>query len=257
MNEELKAHSPWDGRRLLAAFGLCLALWGCATASRVKVTAEVVDPVQARSRSVAVVSDSFMDDPIEADNIANLVRDQLVSQGFKVSETEDAAELIVIPTIQRSTQAGAAAVPARMPRPFDIPHGPGQTSLMESQNALRSLGFEFATLPTQEQPRVGLMVTAISREIWLNALLQPQPEIPRIWRIVAITTLRKQDVTPNLVEAVGAKLSEITAPPATPTQRPPQPAPSHPQPTPTQTQSPSARTQSPTPAPSASPKKRR
>lgn len=209
--------------RLIAAFGLCLVLLGCATGPRVNVTAEVVDPEQAKSRSVAVVADSFMDDAVEADNVAGLLRQQLVLQGFKMGQTENEAELIVIPTIERSLSTGAGTVPARMRRPFEASHGLGQTSLMESQNAMRNLGFEFGTLPSQEQPRIGLMVTAVSREVWFNAFLEPQTEIPRVWRIVAITAVRKQDVTPNLVEAVGAKLSEITAPPtpaAQPTRTP-------------------------------------
>jgi hypothetical protein len=231
--------------RLLAAFGLCLVCLGCATGPRVKVTAEVVDPEQAKSRSVAVVADSFMDDAVEADNVAGLLRQQLVLQGFKVSQNENEAELIVIPTLERSTierssSTGAGTVPARMRRPFDVSHGLGQSSLMESQNAMRNLGFEFGTLPSQEQARIGLMVTAVSREVWSNALLEPQTEIPRVWRVVAITAVRKQDVTPNLVEAVGTKLGEIAASP-TPTA----------QPTPTPT--PAAR---PTATPSDAPEKK-
>lgn len=220
----MKIQLEGNGLRLLAAFGLCLAIFGCATVPRVKVTAEIVDPEQARSRSVAVVADSFMDDAVEADNVAGLVRNQLALQGFKVSETENEAELVVIPTIERSTSAGPAAPPARMRRPFDVSHGLGQTGLMESQNALRNLGFEFGTLPAQEQPEIGLMVTAVSREVWFNALLEPQAEIPRVWRIVAITPLRKQDVTPKLVEAVGAKLSEIATQPAAAAQPTPTPS---------------------------------
>jgi hypothetical protein len=178
----------------------------------VKVTAEVADPGRAGSRSVAVVADSFMDDSAAAENVAELLRQQLVLQGFNVKQTEDEAELIVIPTIERSAAASDTALPARMRRPFEVSQGLGQTSLMESQNAMRNLGFEFGTLPDQEQPRIGLMVTAVSREAWSSALVEPQAEIARVWRIVAISSVRKQDVTPYLVEAVGIKLSEISAP---------------------------------------------
>jgi hypothetical protein len=251
--------------RFLAAFGLCLVCLGCATGPRVKVTAEVVDPEQAKSRSVAVVADSFMDDTVEADNVAGLLRQQLVLRGFKVSQNENEAELIVIPTIERSTierssSTGAGTVPATMRRPFDVSHGLGQSSLMESQNAMRNLGFEFGTLPSQEQPRIGLMVTAVSREVWSNALLEPQTEIPRVWRIVAITAARKQDVTSNLVEAVGAKLGEIAASAAPAVQSTPTPAPaarptprSTPAARPTPRSTPAAR---PTATPSETPKKK-
>lgn len=210
--------------RLLAVLGMCLTLWSCATTPRVRVTAEVDDPAQAQSRSVAVVADLFMDDAAEADRIAGLVRDQLASQGFAVKETENEAELVIIPTIERSKPADAAAAPpARMRRPFDVSQRVGQSSLMESQNALRNLGFEFGSLPAEEQPRVGLMVTAVSKEVWFKALVESQREIPRVWRIMAISPLKKQDVTPKLVEAVGSKLSEIAAAPVpapTPTPSP-------------------------------------
>lgn len=212
--------------RLFAVLGVCSMLWSCATAQQVKVSAEVDDPAQAKSRSVAVVADLFMDDAAEADRIAGLVRDQLASQGFTVKETENEAELVIIPTIERSKPADAAAAPsARMRRPFDVSQGVGQSSLMESQNALRNLGFEFGSLPAEEQPRVGLMVTAVSREVWFKALRESQTEIPRVWRIMAISPLKKQDATPKLVEAVGSKLSEIAAAPV-PAQPTPTPSPS-------------------------------
>jgi hypothetical protein len=215
----------WQIWRFIGISGLCLALWSCATGPQVKVVAEVANPEKARSRSVSVVADLFMDDAAEAITVAELVRDQLAAQGFKVKETESEAELVVIPTVERSKMAGAAAAPpARMRRPFDVSHGFGQSNLMESQNALRNLGFQFETFPAQEQPRVGLMVTAVSRETWFKALLEPQTEIPRVWRIVAISPQKKQDVTPQLVEAVGAKLTEITATPMRPAQPAPRPS---------------------------------
>jgi hypothetical protein len=212
---------------LLCAFGLCCTVWGCATGPRVKVVAEVVDPERARSRSVSVLADSFMTDRVEADNVAQLVRDQLSSQGFAVKEFEEEAELIVIPTVQRSGPAETATAARRMLRPFDIPYGPGQASLMQSQTAMRNLGFEFGTLPVQEQPRVGLMVTAIAKQVWMNVPVVSESEIPRVWRVVALTGLGKEDVTAKLVEAVGAKLAELmtTAPPLTQPSPTPSPTP--------------------------------
>ena len=156
-----------------------------------------------------------MNDHVEADNLAQLVRDQLSSHGFSVSDSEENAELIVIPSIERSAPAEAPTAARRMLRPFDIPYGPGQTSLMGSQNAMRNLGFEFGMLSVQEQPRIGLMVTAISKDVWLNAPLASESEIPRVWRVVAIAPLTKEDMTTKLVEAAGAKLGEIAAAPST------------------------------------------
>ena len=68
------------------------------------------------------------------------------------------------------------------------------------------------------------MVTAISKDVWLNTPLVSESEIPRVWRVVAIAPLTKEDMTTKLVEAAGAKLGEIAAAPSTPA--PPTPTPS-------------------------------
>ena len=203
---------------LALVLGLSLTFFSCATTSRVKVTAEVIDPGQATSRSVTVVADSFMSDAAEADMVAELVRGELASLGFKVNEMEEQAQLIVIPTLERSTATRTAPGPTGMRRPIDI------SDLMRSQSAMQNLGFEFETLPAQEQPRVALMITAITKYVWLNAPLASESEIPRVWRVVAIAPLTKEDMTTRLVEAAGAKLGEIAGAPSTPA--PPTPTPS-------------------------------
>jgi hypothetical protein len=209
---------------LALVLGLSLTFFSCATTSRVKVTAEVIDPGQATSRSVTVVADSFMNDAAEADMVAELVRGELASLGFKVNEMEEQAQLIVIPTLERSTATRTAPGPTGMRRPIDISDQVGGSSLMGSQNAMRNLGFEVGTLSVQEQPKIGLIVTAISKNVWLNAPLASEGEIPRVWRVVAIAPLTKEDMTTKLVEAAGAKLGEIAAAPSTPA--PPTPTPS-------------------------------
>ena len=104
MRIECRAQETW--RLLLLAWSLGLLLGGCATAPQVKVAAEVFDPEKAKNRSVAVIADLYMDDPVEADTLAGLIRNQLTANGFKVQETENEAELVVIPTIERSKPAG-------------------------------------------------------------------------------------------------------------------------------------------------------
>jgi hypothetical protein len=259
---DLRRHS----RLLFLACGICLILCSCATAPRVKVTAEVVDPAQARNRSVMVVADSFMSDAAEADTVAELVRGELVTLGFQVNDSEEKAELIVIPTLERSAPAGTVPTPTRMQRPIDISHDVGRTSLMGTQTAMRNIGFQVETPSAQEMPRIGLMVTAVSKEVWLNAPLVSENEIPRVWRVVAVASLNKEDMTTKLVQAAGAKLGEITATPPTPTQPgPTQPAPSEAAPTqpsqtqpgPTQTGPTQPALTQPSPTPSPTPKRKR
>ena len=214
-------------QRLLLVVGvvLSLALSTCVTTPQVKVTAEVIDPEQARSRSVAVVADSYMNDAVEADAVAELLRGQLASLGFSLKETEEEADLIVIPTLERSSPTATSRVPFSMRRPFDSSPGVGQAGLIKSQNTMRNLGFEFKTLPEQPEARIGLMVTAITKDVWLNAPLASESEIPRVWRVVAVAPLNKQDMTTKLVEAAGAKLSEIAASPVIEVQPSPPPSP--------------------------------
>jgi hypothetical protein len=225
MRFDYRAQETW--RLLLLAWSLGLLLGGCATAPQVKVAAEVFNPEEAKNRSVAVIADQYMDDPAEADKLADLIRNQLIANGFKVQETESEAELVVIPTIERSkpTSTGTAPLP-RAWRSFDLPYGLGRASMTESQNALRNLGFEFGSAaPEPEQLKAGLMVTAVTREAWLKALLDEKIEIPRVWRIIAVSPLKKEDVTPKLVEAVGSKLNQVASG-KTPETEKPHPTPS-------------------------------
>ena len=152
-------------RLLLFALSLGLLLGGCASDPQVKLAAQVFDSEKAKSRSVAIVPDLYMDDPAEADKLAELMRGQLTLNRFKVRETENEAELVVISTIERSkpTSTGTAP-PPRAWRSFDLSYGLGRANMMESQNALRNLGFEFGSAaPTPEQLKAGLMVTAVTR----------------------------------------------------------------------------------------------
>ena len=97
--------------RLSLVWSLGWPLGGCASAPRVKVAAEAFDSEKAKSRSVAVVADLYMEDPAEADKLAELVRGQLVVRGFKVQETENKADLVIVPTIERSKPASSVATP--------------------------------------------------------------------------------------------------------------------------------------------------
>jgi hypothetical protein len=202
---------PETWRLLLLVWSLGFLLMGCASAPTVKVATEVFDAEKAKNRSVAVVADLYMDDQDEADKLAGLIRNQLTANGFKVQEKENEAELVVIPTMERSKPPSAGTTPPpRAWRSFDLSYGLGRANMMESQNALRNLGFEFAyAAPAPEQLKAGLIVTAVTRETWFKALPDKKTEIPRVWRIIAVSPIKKEDVTPKLVEAVGSKLNEV------------------------------------------------
>jgi hypothetical protein len=214
---------PETWRLLLLVWSLGFLLGGCASAPKVKVAAEVFDAEKAKNRSVAVVADLYMDDQVEADKLAGLIRNQLTANGFKVQETENEAELVVVPTMEHSKTTSTGVAPlSRALRSFDLSYGLGRASMMESQNALRNLGFGFESEPAPEQLKAGLMVTAVTREAWFKALLNEKTEIPRVWRIIAVSPIKKEDVTPKLVEAVGSKLNEVAGAKAEPEKPPAQ-----------------------------------
>ena len=202
---------PEMGRWVSFVLSLGLLLGGCASAPRVKVAAEVFDREKAKSRSVAVVADLYMDDPAEADKLATLMRGRLTGSGFKVQETENEADLVIVPTIERSNPAGTTArPPPRAWHASDLSYGLGQANMTESQNALRNLGFDFGPAePAPEQSKAGFMITAVSREAWFKGLMDEKAEIPRVWRIIAVIPVEKEDVTPKLVDAVASKLDEV------------------------------------------------
>ena len=163
-----------------------------------------------------------MDDPAEADKLAELMRGQLTVNGFKVRETENEAELVVISTIERSKPTSTdTAPPPRAWRSFDLSYGLGQANMMESQNALRNLGFEFGSAASApEQLREGLIVTAVSREAWFKGLMDKKAEIARVWRIIAVIPIKEEDVTPKLVQAAGSKLNEVAGGKTAETEKP-------------------------------------
>jgi hypothetical protein len=195
---------------------LCLGLllWGCAIAKQVKVSSEVFDATNAKKRSVAVVADLYMEDPTEAAKLAQLIGSQLTANGFKIQETEETAELVVIPTIERSKPGSENAIPSprlrRAWRSLDLAYSSTGSQMTESQNALRNLGFDFEAAPSPVvQSKVGLVVTAVTREAWFNASPNQKTEIPKVWRIIAVTVLENEDITPRLVQAVGSKFAEV------------------------------------------------
>ena len=117
----------WRLLLLVGSFGFLLV--GCASAPQVKVAAEVSDAEKAKSRSVAVVADLYMDDQAEADRVAELLRTQLTASGFKVQETENEAELVIVPTMELSKaseyRADASSKGMAFVRPF-LRFGTGQ-----------------------------------------------------------------------------------------------------------------------------------
>src|SRR5260370_42179845 len=91
----------------------CLFLWGSLVATAIlysgcavtpiEVKSDVVNPAKAGEHSVAVVPDPYMDDLTAADRLVDLVRKEMTQSGFRLSQSEDTAELVIIPHLTSST----------------------------------------------------------------------------------------------------------------------------------------------------------
>ncbi len=193
---------------LASACALAL-LGGCATAPQVTVKSDILDSAAARSRSVAVMSDFYMENPAEADHVAAQVRQALKDQGFKVSSSELDADLIVVPTLARSERPLAHGPVA--PRPSLLaPSSFGQPGMMQGSGGALG-GIDSPT--GYEIPKVGLMISAVTRENWLQTATAGA-NVPRVWRVTAVTAASRnasKDLAPVLLNAAGPDLARISS----------------------------------------------
>jgi len=188
----------------LALLGVFLAA-GCASRPDVQVKSEILDPAAAASRSVAVMSDFYMENPAEADRLVAQLRQTLKEQGFKVSGSEMDADLIVVPTLARSEKSVPVPV---APRPSLIANSFGQPGMMQGTGG----GIDFPSSPYQET-KIGLLISAVTRQNWLNAAAKNE-EVPRVWRITAVAAAGRnssRDLTPLLLNAAGPDLGKISS----------------------------------------------
>ena len=201
------------------SLGVFALLGGCATTPPVTVKSDILDSAAARSRSVAVMSDFYMENPSEADHVAAQVRQELKDQGFKVSSSELDADLIVVPTLARSERPVAPAHVA--PRVSLLaPSSFGQPGMMQGSRDMSGID-----TPSEYQiPKVGLMISAVTKENWLQTATAGA-NVPRVWRVTAVTEASRnssKDLAPALLRAAGpdlAKISSLASQPA------PQPTP--------------------------------
>ncbi len=186
---------------------------GCSTTPPVTIKTEVPTPALARTKSVAVMKDFYMDDPQEAARIAAEVRDFLKRQGYSVKTTELDAELIVIPTLAQSQNAGHVT-----------PSPPRQISLLPSssfeQPGMTHPGSDFSSFgevggfafDAPEIKKTGLMLSAVTRENWLRAGSE-DVSLPRVWRVTAVMETPQQARLPlekTLLQAMEPALAQIT-----------------------------------------------
>jgi hypothetical protein len=186
----------------------------CAVAL-VEVKSEVLNPPEAAKRSVAVIPDPYMDDLTLANKLVDLVGKEMSRRGFRLSPSENQAELVVIPHLIASaaTSGEKPAKPANpAPRINLINPNIGEAGMMQN-------GGGFADPPPVEvQPAVAsyqveLQILAVQQDVWHRALNINQLRIPQVWRIsVQVPTYftpKGKELTAEMVEAAGPRFGEI------------------------------------------------
>jgi glycosyltransferase involved in cell wall biosynthesis len=105
--EDSTLHCPFLWGSLVATAILCS---GCAV-TPLEVKSEVVNPAEAGKHSVAVIPDPYMDDLTAAKRLVDLVQKEMTLRGFRLSQSEDTAELVIIPHLTSSTSEDRPAKP--------------------------------------------------------------------------------------------------------------------------------------------------
>ena len=175
-----------------------LYLGGCAAQS-VQLSGEVSVPAKAGVRKVFVMADAGTPTTPVTDQLAALLQSALREQGFKVVDSEDEADLIILPFFTL-LQGQEGFTPNRMPIEFHAQdwNDTGGNLLEGSRGTILPNRPTF--IPTS---RIGLMVTAIAHENWM-AVPPDSTDVPRVWRVTASTTSsvgEEQKYLPELVQA--------------------------------------------------------
>ena len=209
MRDDSSLRSPllWCGLVAVTIFGSSCAV------TPIEVKSEVVNPAGVGKRSVAVIPDPYMDDLVTSKRLVELVKKEMTQSGFRLSQSEQTAELVIIPhlTSPASGEAPAKAVEP-VPRINLISPTIGERGMMQNAGALDELpSLESRAAVTQEQAQLTIM--AVQEDVWHRALNINQLRIPQVWRIsVFVPTdfpAKGKEVTTEMVEAAAPRFAEI------------------------------------------------
>jgi hypothetical protein len=178
----------------------------------IEVKSEVVNPAEAKKLSVAVIADPYMDDAAAANTLVDLVRKEMTRRGFRLSQTEATAELVIIPHL-KGTSGDVPATPVR-PAPSINLLTPniGEPGMMQNGGGLGELPSieSRAALP---QDQIQLIVMAIQLDEWRKALIVNQLRVPQVWRISVFAppdfSPKGKALTAELVEAAGPRFAQL------------------------------------------------
>jgi len=201
----------------------CLFLWGSLAATSIlysgcavtpiEVKSEVVNPAEVGKHSVAVIPDPYMDDLTTAKRLVDLVRREMTQRGFRLSQSEERADLVIIPHLISPTSGDTS-----MKRVNSVPtinlinSNIGELGMMQNGGALSELPqLENRSPLLQEQ--IQLTILAVQEDVWHKALNINQLRIPQVWRISVLAptyfSTKGKEVTAEMVEAAGPQFAQL------------------------------------------------
>lgn len=203
---------------------LCsLSLWGSLVAiaflysdcavTPIEVKSEMLNPTEAGKHSIAVLPDPYMDDLTASQRLVDLVRIEMIRRGFRLSQTEKTAELVIIPYLTAPASGEAAAKPLNpVPRINLISANIAEPGMMQNTGTLGELP-QWENRPSLTQERMQLTILAVQEEVWHKALNINQLRIPQVWRISVFLptdfSAKGKEVTAEMVGAAGPRFAEL------------------------------------------------
>jgi hypothetical protein len=193
---------------------IAAAIFGSSCAvTPIEVKSEVVNPAGVGKRSVAVIPDPYMDDLATSKRLVELVKKEMTQSGFRLSQSEQTAELVIIPhlTSPASGEAPAKSVEP-VPRINLISPTIGERGMMQNGGGLDELP-SLTTQAAVPQEQVQLTIMAVQEDVWHKALNINQLRIPQVWRISVFVptdfSTKGKEVTTEMVEAAAPRFAEI------------------------------------------------
>jgi len=203
--------------------GNSLFLWGALAATTIfcsgcavtpiEVRSEVVNPAEVGKRSVAVIPDPYMDDLTTAKRLVDLVGKKMTQNGFRLSQSEQTAELVIIPHLTSPTSEEASAKPVKPVTKIDLLNSSiGEPGMMQRGSTFEELP-PLVNQPVLPRDQIQLVILAVQEDVWRKALNINQLRIPQVWRISVFVpadfSAKGEEVTAALVEAAAPHLAEI------------------------------------------------
>jgi hypothetical protein len=187
-------------------------LSACA-ATPIEVKSEVVNPAEVGKRTVAVIPDPYMDDLTTARRLVDLVGKKMTQSGFRLSASETAAELVIIPHLTSPSSGGTPAkAVAAVPRINLFTPNIGEPGMMQNAGGLGELP-PVETRPAPPTQQIQLSIIAVQEDVWHKALNVDQLRIPQVWRISVFVptdfSAKGKEITEEMVEAAAPRFAEI------------------------------------------------